>query len=243
MRARSCAGSGLAIACSAAASARLVSSAPPFAILPTTSPEYGERTSVHSPVSTRSPPIRSGRSIAVAATRSTLMFPRALEAVPADRRAHRLGRGDDSPRRRARHPDAARHRLPLARPRDGRVLAGGLAHRARLAAARRDPSRLRPPARRRGRPALPRARDAADPARSCAVREARADGLAAGALLARAGPPALVGLRGLVPAPDALLRDLHRRRRDLGVRPGALLPLRHDDLRARADRVRDLRAV
>ena len=70
MRARSCAASGLAIARSAASSARRVSSAPPFATLPTTSPEYGERTSVHSPVSTRSPPISSGRSIAVVATRS-----------------------------------------------------------------------------------------------------------------------------------------------------------------------------
>ena len=35
---------------------------------PTASPEYGDRTSIQSPVSTHSPPIRSFRSVAVAAT-------------------------------------------------------------------------------------------------------------------------------------------------------------------------------
>ena len=66
--ARSCAGSGSAIARSAASTARRASSAPAFATRPTTSPEYGERTSIHSPVSTHSPARRRRRSIAVVAT-------------------------------------------------------------------------------------------------------------------------------------------------------------------------------
>jgi hypothetical protein len=41
-------------------------SAPPLATRPTTSPEYGERTSIHSPVSTHSPATNSFRSVAVA---------------------------------------------------------------------------------------------------------------------------------------------------------------------------------
>ena len=67
MRARSCAGSGLASAPAAASSARWVSAAPPLAIRPTTSPENGERTSVQSPVSTRSPSISSAWSVDVVA--------------------------------------------------------------------------------------------------------------------------------------------------------------------------------
>ena len=47
--------------------ARLVSAAPAFATRPTTSPEKGERTSIHSPVSTHSPAISSFRSVAVVA--------------------------------------------------------------------------------------------------------------------------------------------------------------------------------
>jgi hypothetical protein len=66
--ARLCAGSGSAMARSAASIAAFVSFAPAFATRPTTSPEYGERTSTQSPVSTHSPPIRSFRSVAVAAT-------------------------------------------------------------------------------------------------------------------------------------------------------------------------------
>ena len=66
--ARSCAGSGSRIARSAASRARRASTAPPFATRPTTSPEKGERTSVQAPVSTRSPPIRSCRSVSVVAT-------------------------------------------------------------------------------------------------------------------------------------------------------------------------------
>src|SRR5712691_6771475 len=67
--ARLCAGSGSASARSAASSACRVSLAPPFATRPTTSPEYGERMSSHSPVSTHSPSISSARSVAVAAMR------------------------------------------------------------------------------------------------------------------------------------------------------------------------------
>src|SRR6266508_3531273 len=65
--ARLWAGKGSAIAFSAASIAALASSAPAFATRPTTSPEYGERTSSQSPVSTHSPPIRSFRSVAVVA--------------------------------------------------------------------------------------------------------------------------------------------------------------------------------
>ena len=66
--ARLCAGSGSRIACSAASIARLVSAAPPLATRPTTSPEYGERTSSQSPVSIHSPPTSSFRSATVVAT-------------------------------------------------------------------------------------------------------------------------------------------------------------------------------
>ena len=66
--ARLWAGSGSANARAAASSARRVSAAPPLATRATTSPEYGERTSIHSPVSTHSPSIRSTRCVAVAAT-------------------------------------------------------------------------------------------------------------------------------------------------------------------------------
>ena len=69
IRARSWAGSGSCIARAAASTARRASSVPPLAIRPTTSPEYGERTSVHSPVSTRSPPISSAWSVTAVATR------------------------------------------------------------------------------------------------------------------------------------------------------------------------------
>jgi hypothetical protein len=55
-------------ACSAASIARLVSSAPPFATRSTTSPEYGERTSIQSPVSIQSPATKSFRSATVVAT-------------------------------------------------------------------------------------------------------------------------------------------------------------------------------
>ena len=67
--ARLCAGSGSRSAASAASTARLVSAAPAFATRPTSSPEYGERTSTQSPVSTHSPAISSRRSIAVVAMR------------------------------------------------------------------------------------------------------------------------------------------------------------------------------
>ena len=66
--ARLCAGSGSRIARSAASIARFVSAAPAFATRPTTSPEYGERTSSHSPVSIHSPPTSSFRSATVVAT-------------------------------------------------------------------------------------------------------------------------------------------------------------------------------
>ena len=52
--------------------------------------------------------------------------------------------------------------------------------------------------------------------RGGALREAGPDGLAAGAPLARAERPALVGLRDVVRLPDALLRDVHRRGRRSG---------------------------
>ena len=53
---------------SAASTARRVSAAPAFATRPTTSPEYGERTSSQSPVSTQSPPTKSFRSVVTVAT-------------------------------------------------------------------------------------------------------------------------------------------------------------------------------
>ena len=67
--ARLCAGSGSRIADSAASTARRASAAPAFATRPMLSPEYGERTSTHSPVSTHSPAINSFFSEAVVATR------------------------------------------------------------------------------------------------------------------------------------------------------------------------------
>jgi len=70
--ARLCAGSGSRIASSAASIARRVSSAPAFATRPTVSPEYGEATSIQSPVSIHSPPISSLRSRAVTAMRASL---------------------------------------------------------------------------------------------------------------------------------------------------------------------------
>ena len=66
--ARLCAGSGSRIARSAASSACRVSAAPAFATRPTTSPEYGERTSTHSPVSTHSPPTSRRFSLSAATT-------------------------------------------------------------------------------------------------------------------------------------------------------------------------------
>ena len=75
--ARRCAGSGSASAAAAASSARRVSAAPPRATRPTTSPEYGEATSIHAPVDTRSPPIRSSRSGTSVATRASLRSVRA----------------------------------------------------------------------------------------------------------------------------------------------------------------------
>jgi len=65
--ARLCDGSGRSRARAAASTARRASAAPPLATLPTTSPEYGERTSSQSPVSIHSPSISSFRSVAVAA--------------------------------------------------------------------------------------------------------------------------------------------------------------------------------
>ena len=52
----------------AASIARHVSSAPPFATRPTTSPEYGDRTSIQSPVSTQLPPTSRRFSMAEATT-------------------------------------------------------------------------------------------------------------------------------------------------------------------------------
>ena len=65
--ARLCAGRGSRMAASAASIARRASAAPAFATRPTRSPEYGERTSTQSPVSTHSPPISSFFSDAVTA--------------------------------------------------------------------------------------------------------------------------------------------------------------------------------
>src|SRR3954454_23769821 len=65
--ARLCAGSGSRIAPSAASTARRASSAPAFGTRPTTSPENGERTSIHSSVSIPSPPMSRRFSVAVAA--------------------------------------------------------------------------------------------------------------------------------------------------------------------------------
>src|SRR4051794_14688172 len=78
--ARLCAGSGSASTRSAASSARRVSPAPPLATRPTTSPEYGERTSSHSPVSTHSPSIRRPRSVAVAAMRQVYETPAVIQS-------------------------------------------------------------------------------------------------------------------------------------------------------------------
>ena len=66
--ARLCAGSGACIAFSAASTAWHVSAAPARATRPTTSPEYGDRTSTHSPVSTHSPPISRRFSLSAATT-------------------------------------------------------------------------------------------------------------------------------------------------------------------------------
>ena len=60
--------SGVAMARSAASTAPRACSAPAFATRPTTSPEYGERTSSHSPVSIHSPSTSSFRSATVVAT-------------------------------------------------------------------------------------------------------------------------------------------------------------------------------
>ncbi len=89
--ARSCAGSGSAIARSAASIALVVSAAPPFATRPTSEPSYGERTSSQSPVSTHSPPMRSFRSIAVVATRLSVVGHFRVMDVP-DVRYARVGR-------------------------------------------------------------------------------------------------------------------------------------------------------
>ncbi len=67
--ARSCAESGSRIAASAASTALRVSAASAAATRPTSSPEKGEFTWRHSPVSTHSPATRSFRSPTVAAMR------------------------------------------------------------------------------------------------------------------------------------------------------------------------------
>ena len=61
------------MAASAASTARRASAAPAFATRPTRSPEYGERTSTQSPVSTHSPPIRSFFSDAVTAILESML--------------------------------------------------------------------------------------------------------------------------------------------------------------------------
>ena len=103
---------------------------------------------------------------------------------------------------------------------------------------------LRPPAEHRGRPALPRAeicrrsgsrpRSSGKPIPTVWLQSHLWHG---------AQRPPLVGLRGLVHLPDALLRHADRRRRavDVGARP--LRPLRDDGVRPRARRVRDLRPL
>src|SRR5512133_3846172 len=70
--ARLCEGSGSHIAAAAASIASVVSAAPAFGTRPTTSPEYGERTSIHSPVSIHSPPTSSFFSAVVTATRASV---------------------------------------------------------------------------------------------------------------------------------------------------------------------------
>ena len=144
------------------------------------------------------------------------------------------------------HPDLARPHLPLARRSAWRRshLDGGSRVVRDWLAARRDPVHLRPAARRRRRARSFPAREMPQiQRRGGALRQADPDGVAAGALLARRERPALVGLRDVVPPPDALLRDVHRRRGPLGVRARALLALRDDGLRARADGLRDVRAL
>ena len=99
--ARRCAGRGFSIACSAASRARRVSSAPPAATRATTSREYGERTSSHSPVSIHSPPRKSLRSVAVAAIAGSV--------VP------RGTLGSCAPSRSSRSPPSSRSRF-IIRP-------------------------------------------------------------------------------------------------------------------------------
>ena len=86
-------------------------------------------------------------------------------------------------------------------------------------------------------------RAAADPARGGALRQADPDRLAAEPPLARRRPPALVGLRVVRHLPDALRRDPLIAARALDVRARPVRALRVDGLRARADRLRDLRAL
>ena len=80
---------------SAASSARRASAAPPAAIRPTSSPEYGERTSVQSPVSTCCPSIRSAWSVVLAAIDDSTLMLRGAGAYGLARRwrgARRLQR-------------------------------------------------------------------------------------------------------------------------------------------------------
>ena len=92
--ARLCAGSGSRIARSAASIARRVSAAPAFATRPTTSPEYGERTSIHSPVSIHSPSMRSFRSVPSRPRRSLVEPTFCARATTSDAiRSARASRG------------------------------------------------------------------------------------------------------------------------------------------------------
>ena len=104
--ARLCAGSGSAIACSAASTARRVSSAPPFATRPTTRAEYGERTSIQSPVSTHSPrdeelPLDRGRRHGVSVSLRSVRPRRPLRDVRRRRIAYQVV-GDGAARHRVR---------------------------------------------------------------------------------------------------------------------------------------------
>src|SRR5256886_4890236 len=137
--ARLCAGSGSRIASSAASIARRVSSAPAFATRPTVSPEYGEATSIQSPVSIHSPPISSLRSRAVTAMRASLDRRDLLAARAWPRRE-----AARSSRRSCANPDTGVVETavrPSRRPRDPlRVrLAGDLRRRRNRRGARARP--------------------------------------------------------------------------------------------------------
>ena len=85
------------------------------AIRPTSSPEYGERTSVQSPVSTCWPSIRSAWSMVLAAIRKTVSTLMLRGAGGTGWRAGGVGAGVCSDDRRGRRADLARLRLRLAR--------------------------------------------------------------------------------------------------------------------------------